>query len=305
MHEDLKNEKEEENTENYTEEYKKWLELPEEEKAKCKIIPRKYKVPFSVLYENNTENEILKRKQIVKVAEEKQIPESFDLRDKIEIPVRNQGSHGLCWAFASLKTLETYFSLNGYGDFDFSENHLAYLENPEWLESEKNNKIAFSNGEFEKYACYRLGPVFEKETPYDVEYSKEEIENLLAIEPKAYIGDIKKFPEINKRNNEYSQEKIDLFRSKVKEHIMKNGGLYCAINSDGIEYNDKYNVLNYQGNDISNHAVCIIGWDDNFSKENFSENNRPQNDGAYIAINSWGKIGEKTEFFIFHMKIKK
>ena len=85
----------------------------------------------------------------------------------------------------------------------------------------------------------------------------------------------------------------------MKQHIEKNGGLYCAIYADDIKrYNNNY-VLNYQGNNIRNHAVCIIGWDDNFSKDNFPEECRPKNDGAYIAINSWGEDwGENGVFYI-------
>lgn len=298
----FKDKEENEDSSNYTEEYKRWLELSEEERANCNIIPRKYKIPFSVLYDEeefvkNDYNKKLRKSLNVRATQEQQLPKDFDLRSKIEIPVRNQGTHGLCWAFASLKSLETYLSLNGYGNFDFSENHLAYLNNPEWLEREKNNIESWSMGEFEKYTRYRLGPVFENEVPYDVEYSQKEIEDLLAINPKAYVGNIIEFPGINKRYNEYSQEELDLFRKKVKQHIEKNGGLYCAIYADDIKrYNNNY-VLNYQGNNIRNHAVCIIGWDDNFSKDNFPEECRPKNDGAYIAINSWGEDWGKNGVF--------
>lgn len=36
-----------------------------------------------------------------------------------------------------------------------------------------------------------------------------------------------------------------------------------------------------------NHAVSIIGWDDNYSKDNFST--KPTNNGAWIIRNSYGK----------------
>ena len=38
----------------------------------------------------------------------------------------------------------------------------------------------------------------------------------------------------------------------------------------------------------SNHAVELVGWDDNYSRENFNEISRPQNNGAWIVKNSWG-----------------
>ena len=37
----------------------------------------------------------------------------------------------------------------------------------------------------------------------------------------------------------------------------------------------------------SNHAVAIIGWDNNFSKENFNEGHRPSAGGAWLVRNNW------------------
>ncbi len=38
----------------------------------------------------------------------------------------------------------------------------------------------------------------------------------------------------------------------------------------------------------ANHAVAIVGWDDSYSKENFTEGHQPPADGAWIVKNSWG-----------------
>lgn len=44
----------------------------------------------------------------------------------------------------------------------------------------------------------------------------------------------------------------------------------------------------------SNHAVTIVGWDDNYPKENFLEGHQPPEDGAFLIKNSWGS--ELNEF---------
>ena len=296
---------------NYTEEYKKWFELSDEEKAKYGAIPRKYKVPFDVLYKDKFKVEKAKNKIIKKsplLSKKDDIPDKFDLRDKISIPVRNQENYGLCWAFASLKSLETNLALHGYGDYDFSELHLDYLESKEFGTNYKLHE-GRNFEHFKDYAINGYGPVLESEVPYNSKYSIDDYEQLYNINSKAYVNEVVEFPTIDKINNEYSSEQIDLFRSKVKKHIMENGSIFAviackSINTDFFsntieQYNGKY-VLNYQDEQcIQSHAISIIGWDDKFSKNNFPESCRPNSDGAYIAINSWGENwGEKGIFYI-------
>lgn len=52
-------------------------------------------------------------------------------------------------------------------------------------------------------------------------------------------------------------------------------------------YDNGYAIDDSQGG--GNHAVTIVGWDDNFSKSNFCEEMQPQNDGAWLCKNSWGE----------------
>ena len=37
----------------------------------------------------------------------------------------------------------------------------------------------------------------------------------------------------------------------------------------------------------ANHAICVVGYDDNYSKTNFIEGHQPEKDGAFIVKNSW------------------
>ena len=43
----------------------------------------------------------------------------------------------------------------------------------------------------------------------------------------------------------------------------------------------------------ANHAVTIVGWDDNYSKENFLEGHQPEHNGAWVVKNSWGSSSEE------------
>ena len=46
------------------------------------------------------------------------------------------------------------------------------------------------------------------------------------------------------------------------------------------------NSINSNARDNLNHAVVIVGWDDNYDKSNFLQ--KPKNNGAFLVRNSWG-----------------
>ena len=56
---------------------------------------------------------------------------------------------------------------------------------------------------------------------------------------------------------------------------------------------DTYAQYTYSQEAGVNHAVCIVGWDDNYPKENFLEGHQPPADGAWIVKNSWGSVNSK------------
>ncbi|MBR3134314.1 MAG: hypothetical protein IKG56_02515 [Clostridia bacterium] len=294
-----------EDPDSYSELYKQYLELSDEEKAKVEVIPEKYSTPF----QSKGTKSLLKNTDM---------PSSYNLADHYEFKVENQGEEGNCWTFASIETLESYLQIHGYGLFDFSENHLNYIESDLFTESDANREVNTGGNytEFQDYMYKKLGPVDEKDFPYYEdekesnykEYSKEELPSLLDITPKAYIGEFEEFPSVNKVSNDYSDAELTEFRNQVKKHIIDNGALFTSIIAPtyftGEFYNDETNsayfpnMNDYRFYDHS-HAVAIIGWDDNYSKENFCEENRPEHDGAYIAINSWGKdFGENGLYHI-------
>lgn len=270
----------EENEKTYSEAYKEYLKLSEEEQENSEVIPRKQEVPIEKLDEiKEILNEEDRQKETV------EIPERFNLAEKIDIKVENQGSYGLCWDFASLKSLETYLALNDFGDYDLSEMHVNYIESNLMYGSRE----VHTGGNFNIFKKYisESGVVTESEVPYRV-YDENEYSKFADIEKVTEVTETVDFPSIYKGQYapEYSDEQLDEFRETVKKHIMKNGGLYAEIVATSEK--NHYSDINCQ--DFINHAITIVGWDDNYSKENFlsSNGNKPSKDGAYIALNSWG-----------------
>ena len=250
-----------ENTQKVSSSYEQYLELSEEEKKELPVVPEKYDIPMSVLSSPN----IVENYNI----EETIIPESFDLRDKINIKVENQGNLGICYAFTSLTSVETHLALVHNDNVDLSEAHLAV-----------NTYGVTAGGSFipaeHNYYKNKIGPVYQTDGIN---------ENIPA---RRYVKRTVSLPTINKSYT-YTQEEILAARKLVKTHIMQYGSLYASISSTIKRNEDGVYVLNAKFADIQNHAVSIIGWDDNFSKDNFPLNNRPKSDGAYLAMNSWGR----------------
>ena len=224
----------------------------------------------------------------------------FSLRDIIpeNVIVRNQGSENSCWAFTTLACLETNLALKNKRAgketkvYDFSEQYMvssSFYNN--YLNGLTNNRglnfKPYEGGNFETRAIGNItngyGVVNEEDYPY---LNTEAPVDLNGLKNKKMVADV--LDTITFSNPKNNDERISLVK-KIKEHIVENGGVYTAIKAPDIG-NFKFNPFNgalYHNNEeYPNHAVTIIGWDDNYSKDNFVS--KPERDGAWIVKNSYG-----------------
>ncbi|GEM_PF-3444553 len=73
---------------------------------------------------------------------------------------------------------------------------------------------------------------------------------------------------------------------EVKNWIMNHGGCYISYHHDS-KYLDTSNGAYYNNEkSTQNHAITVVGWDDNYSKTNFK--NQPSSNGAWYCKNSFG-----------------
>lgn len=224
----------------------------------------------------------------------------FSLRDVIpeNVVVRNQGGENSCWAFTTLACLETNLALKNKRAgkeakvYDFSEQYMvssSFYNN--YLNGLTNNRglnfKPYEGGNFETRAIGNItngyGVVNEEDYPY---LNTEAPVDLNGLKNKKIVADV--LDTITFSNPKNNDERISLIK-KIKEHIVENGGVYTAIKAPDIG-NFKFNPFNgalYHNNEeYPNHAVTIIGWDDNYSKDNFVS--KPERDGAWIVKNSYG-----------------
>ncbi|MCD7781201.1 MAG: hypothetical protein LUG89_00660 [Methanosphaera sp.] len=198
------------------------------------------------------------------------LPSSYDLRDEGYVTsVKYQGSGGNCWAFATLGTLESCILKATGLTYDLSESNMKNLMALYSITSWPVNPNA---GGYDNMAVAYLinwiGPTLESTEAYDSssqlsgEYSTLlHVNNVYGIAVRSNYTD----------------------NDQIKEAILKYGAVYTDIY---VGYSYSGNNLYYSGTSSPNHAVVIVGWDDNYSRYNFNET--PQGDGAFIVKNSWG-----------------
>lgn len=272
-----------------SDEYAAWLELSEEEQAEvmrpayCDSLADKTNIAVSSVTS--------KVDSIFYGNMEATLPSSYDLRTTSYSPIlKNQGSTGGCWTFATSTVLETLVKVKYGEDYVFSTRHIEYAATRGF----KNNKIneygynrkPGTGGEYHMAASYLvngLGPVLESDMPF---LENESIIDISEIDKNVAfdVNDVALNTGISGVACTNSE------KNQIKNYIYKYGAvassLYMLISDD--YYNSATGAYYYNGKNARNHAITIIGWDDNYSKNNFSAKNRPKSNGAWIVQNSYG-----------------
>ena len=313
---------------NLPDEYKVWNELTIEEKETT-LMPQtnSAQVPENILNKYEVEdvpylvNSLLGKKIGGFDNVSATVSNSrYSLADLLNLRVEHQGSTTECWAFATLKSMESNIAIeNGLTDIpNFSERHADYATSRTFLDGINENGFnrELGNGGLPISALAYLtngqGAVLEEEMPFE---DNEEKINLTEIDKPVdtVVTDYQILPSIYKKyeidgngntksvsyfdvnGNEYSKEEVNALRDIIKEHLVKYGAIATMTAGNYSQYyNNQKNpfaATAYNCNDsslIRDHAITIVGWDDNYSRDNFAEGAKPSEDGAYIVLNSYG-----------------
>ncbi len=211
------------------------------------------------------------------------LPPQYDLRNRQRTPkVKDQGNYGTCWAFAALSSMESMLLPEEV--LEFSPDHMS-LKNSFSLGQSDGGEYTIGMA----YLVSWQGPVREEDDPYG---DGESPDNLEAVK---HVQEIQL---IDGKDIE-----------KVKESVFKYGGVQTAIysalsnpHSYSPYYNQEKSSYCYIGAEKPNHEIMIIGWDDNYPRDNF--NMEVERNGAFLCQNSWGdEFGDEGVFYVSYYDV--
>ena len=257
----------------------------------------------------------------------------YDLREVNAVSkIKNQFRDGGCRSFAALGALESRIKLKTGVELDLSENN---FENRQGFYFGTNNVRQGRNRNSDIPYLVNYGPILEEDDPYipmkgeggEGNYLTQEQVNAAAKNPvikdgvKQIMGfDFLKTVDTTKVISAEDDELL-----QIKEAIAKNGGvvadMYMAHDgnktfpyTDVKYYNPETKAYYFDGKDSdrtskyktveadgvkygANHAITIVGWDDDFSKDNFTT--KPEIDGAWIVRDAQSEaFGDKGYFYV-------
>lgn len=221
------------------------------------------------------------------------IPLSYDARQaNVVTSVKWQGRAGNCWAFAAISALESSLISEGkaeLGSVDFSESHLAWFGNNS--ATTDTTDLAYGDG-------------VTVSNPYLTGGNWLRVSQALSrwagianqdANPSDY-NDVSKLPQYTdaqRRNTDsgFVIKSADVFATaeQVKKHIVEYGAVTASYYHDDAYYNKTSSAATYYCDTATttNHAITVIGWDDNYSADNFKSDCKPSANGAWLCKNSW------------------
>lgn len=214
--------------------------------------------------------------------------------------IENQGMTDTCWAFASIAAMESNLIKKGYEDenVNLSENHLAYF-----FYNRQTDPVGYTVGDANlnsRSTWYGnggtlYGTALALTTWAGVVREPAGEDNAQGV----YIP--KSLPGGDCYKGDYRVANVYFYNyniNAIKQAVLDYGAVATGMYLDSKYFNKNTGAYNCTI-DNGNHAVTIVGWDDNYSRSNFSSGSRPVSNGAWIVKNSHGaEVGDNGYLYI-------
>lgn len=228
-------------------------------------------------------------------------PSAYDSRNAECItPPKYQGYSGNCWAFSVASTLESDAILQGIDSIDsadYSEAHFSWftarsmtdnVSDPNYGEGYNSDSpyVAGGNWLMSAGSLARWNGMAE-----EVDYPFYPYE----IDKMGNYGEENRYDRSSGVIINSAEEMLDA--EDTKKWIMEHGGVTAAFYYDDPYFNELTNAYYCDTGATLNHQIVIIGWDDNYSADNFSAGCVPAGSGAWLCKNSWSEYWGDGGYF--------
>ena len=213
------------------------------------------------------------------------LPARFDSRDwGWASPLKYQGDSLACWAFATAGTLECALLKQTGVLYNISEDNIQNIQLKYYSEGDTRNYATGFAYSGLGHSLSWYGVVTAQDDPFD---ERGMFSSVLQTENRIHLQDAMII--FGGRN-----DTMDL----IKQAIIKYGAVSIQYNYDAFDYNR----TNYTDKELQpSHFVTLIGWNDNYSAENFNGSDAiatdvlPKGDGAWLVKDSESATLSETE----------
>lgn len=208
------------------------------------------------------------------------LPAKYDPRSKNTLTtIKNQFQTGTCWAFAALSCTESNLIQKGL------ENQNVQFSVPSLVLS------TYANGGFDE-SIWDCGGTW-----MDSSLAMAAHRGLCYDEYEPFVSDGTEATIVSEEKKGVCEYQLNYAstitggRNAIKNKIKELGGVMVSYYADDLYMtfdNKSYydpETTKYSG---INHAVSVVGWDDNYSKSNFLAGYQPKKNGAWLVKGSWG-----------------
>lgn len=239
---------------------------------------------------------------------------SFPSSKTLTKPNYRSQTTGSCWAYSAMNALESTL-LNKYSttyNLSNSKNIVNVSHERFYLtkafSGSNANEYGFMTLGKGGYALHSIlyltggyGPIaLNSNSPFNGEYSSDTLvsRNNVLNQKKIYdVTEIQVIGGVDPDSDSAVSNKINAIKSLINDGIgvttnsrSLRSGCSCFNTDTRASYCP--NLNGSYGSNCNYHASLIVGWNDNYSKDNFAEGYKPDKNGAWIIRNTHGSSGE-------------
>ena len=239
---------------------------------------------------------------------------SFPSSKTLTKPNYRSQTTGACWAYSAMNALEstllnkysTTYNLSNSNNIVNVSHERFYLAKA--FSGSNANEYGFMTLGKGGYALHSIlyltggyGPIaLNSNSPFNGEYSSDTLvsRNNVLNQKKIYdVTEIQVIGGVDHDSESAVSNKINAIKALINSGIgvttnsrSLRSGCSCFNTDTRASYCPNLNG-NY-GSNCNYHISLIVGWNDNYSKDNFAEGYKPDKNGAWIIRNTHGSSGE-------------